>query len=71
MAKSNEGYSKILVIIDHATKFVIAKPTVDGSAETAARILLFEELICKSNTDRLLNSGAIKENPLSEKSLNI
>ncbi len=46
MAKSAEGYSNILVMIDHATKDVIAKPTKDGSAETAARIL-FEELICK------------------------
>ena len=46
MAKSTEGYSKLLVMIDHATKFVIAKPTKDGSAETAAK-LLFEELICK------------------------
>ena len=25
MGKSTEGYSKILVMIDHATKFVIAK----------------------------------------------
>ena len=46
MTLSQEGYSKILVIIDHATKFVIAKATKDGSAETAAKIL-FEELICK------------------------
>ena len=29
MAKSTEGYSKLLVMIDHATKFVIAKPTKD------------------------------------------
>ena len=46
MTLSRDGYSKILVMIDHATKFVIAKATKDGSAETAARIL-FEELICK------------------------
>lgn len=46
MTLSSDGYSKILVMIDHATKFVIAKATKDGSAETAARIL-FEELICK------------------------
>ena len=46
MAKSNDGYSKIIVIIDHATKYVIAKPTKDASAETAAKII-FEELICK------------------------
>ena len=46
MTKSKDGYSKILVMIDHATKFVIAKATRDGSAETAAKIV-FEELICK------------------------
>jgi len=46
MARSEDGYSKILVMIDHATKFVIAKATKDGSAETAAKIV-FEELICK------------------------
>ena len=46
MAKSQEGYSKIVVIIDHATKYVIAKATRDASAETAAKVL-FEELICK------------------------
>jgi len=40
-------------MIDHATKFVIAKPTKDGSAETAAR-LLFEELICKYGTPKEL-----------------
>ena len=53
MAKSNEGYSKILVMIDHATKFVIAKPTMDGSAETAAKIL-FEDLICKYGSPKEL-----------------
>ena len=46
MAKTPEGYNQILVLIDHATKFVIAKATKDGSAKTAARII-FEELICK------------------------
>jgi len=46
MGKSKSGYSQILVLIDHATKYVIAKPTKDGSAETAANIL-FEEVICK------------------------
>ena len=46
MTLSKDGYSKILVMIDHATKFVVAKATKDGSAETAARII-FEELICK------------------------
>jgi len=44
--QAKNGYCKILVMIDHATKYVIAKATKDGSAETAARIL-FEELICK------------------------
>ena len=46
IGRSKAGYTQILVLIDHATKFVIAKPTKDGSAETAATIL-FEELICK------------------------
>ena len=46
MTKTPEGYSKILVMIDHATKFVIAKPTKDASAKSAADIM-FEELICK------------------------
>ena len=46
MCMSKEGYSKLLVLIDHATKFVVAKATVDGSANTAAKIL-FEDLICK------------------------
>ena len=53
MAKSSEGPSKILVLIDHATKYVIAKPTIDGSAETAAKVL-FEELICKYGAPREL-----------------
>ena len=39
MTKAKEGNSKILVMIDHAMKFVIAKGTKDGSAETAAKIL--------------------------------
>lgn len=43
--KSATGPSKNLVMIDHATKYVITKPNKDGSAETAAKILL-EELIC-------------------------
>jgi len=46
MTRAKDGNTKILVMIDHATKFVIAKATKDGSAETAARIV-FEELICK------------------------
>ena len=46
MAKTPEGYSKLLVMIDHATKFVIARPTKDGSAQTAAKGL-FEDLICR------------------------
>jgi len=53
MTLSKEGYSKILAMIDHATKFVIAKATKDGSAETAARIL-FEDLICKYGSPKEL-----------------
>ena len=46
MTKEKDGNSKILVMIDHAMKFVIAKETKDGSTETGAMIL-FEELICR------------------------
>jgi hypothetical protein len=46
MTRAKDGNTKIVVMIDHGTKFVIAKATKDGSAETAARIV-FEELICK------------------------
>jgi len=53
MAKSTEGYTKMIVLIDHATKYVIAKPTMDGSAETAAKVL-FEDLICKYGCPREL-----------------
>jgi len=59
MAKSSEGPSKIIVIIDHATKYVIAKPTNDGSAETAAKVL-FEELICKYGAPKELWSDRVK-----------
>ena len=49
MTKVKDGNSKILVMIDHATEFVIAKATKDGSAETAEKIP-FEELICLYGT---------------------
>ena len=52
MTKVKDGNSKILAMINHATKFVIVKATKDGSTETAAKIL-FEELISKN--------GALKE----------
>ena len=53
IGRSEEGPSQILVMIDHATKYVIAKATKDGSAETAARVL-FEDLICKYGAPREL-----------------
>jgi len=53
MAKSKDGYSKIIVLIDHATKYVIAKPTKDATGETAAKVL-FEDLICKFGTPKEL-----------------
>ena len=49
MTKVKDGNSKILVMIGHATKFIIAKATKDGSAETAEKIP-FEELICLYGT---------------------
>jgi len=44
MHRSHDGYKKMFVMIDHATKFVIAKPVKDESAKTVAKIF-FEELI--------------------------
>jgi len=53
IGRSKEGPNQILVLIDHATKYVIAKATDNGSAETAAKVL-FEDLICKYGAPREL-----------------
>ena len=60
MAKSKDGCSKILAMIDHATKFVIAKATKDGSAETAAKKLYSRRSFASMGHQR--NSGAAEVN---------
>jgi len=40
MTKSKEGYSKMLVMIDHATKFVIAKATKDGFGQNSGQSIV-------------------------------
>ncbi len=42
MTTVKDGNSKILVMIYHATKFVIVKATKDGSTEPAVRIIFKE-----------------------------
>jgi len=46
MHRSHDGYKKMFVMVDHATKFVIAKPVKDESAKTVAKIF-FEECATK------------------------
>ena len=56
MSPSDEGVSKILVMIDHATKFVIARPTTERRQQLKFYLM---------NLFASMSYGAIEENRCS------